>query len=136
MSDAYDYFRAHAVAALEKARSLPFGKLKRKQRTVARIYHLLAFSVSGVTRCPLAGREWESLPLPGGSGAVLSAATFPTTGAYTIHKDVNISRTHGGRPARNALPLSAFCCYLVPPGPFNLKRNSRNVPKGVRNIDR
>jgi hypothetical protein len=42
MSDAYDYFRAHAVAALEKARSLPFGKLKRKQRTVARIYHLLA----------------------------------------------------------------------------------------------
>jgi hypothetical protein len=42
MSDAYDYFRAHAVTALEKARSLPFGKWKRKQRTVARIYHLLA----------------------------------------------------------------------------------------------
>jgi hypothetical protein len=42
MSDVYDYFRAHAVTALEKARSLPFGKLKRKQRTVARIYHLLA----------------------------------------------------------------------------------------------
>jgi hypothetical protein len=42
MSDAYDYFRAHAVAALEKARSLPVGKSKRKQRTVARVYHLLA----------------------------------------------------------------------------------------------
>jgi hypothetical protein len=27
---------------LKKARSLPFGKLKRKQRTAARIYHLLA----------------------------------------------------------------------------------------------
>jgi hypothetical protein len=42
MSDAQDYFRAHAITALQKARSLPFGKLKRKQRTVARIYHLLA----------------------------------------------------------------------------------------------
>jgi hypothetical protein len=42
MSDAHDYFRAHAIAALKKARSLPFGTLKRKQRTVARVYHLLA----------------------------------------------------------------------------------------------
>ncbi len=42
MSDAHDYFRAHAITALQKARSLPFGRLKRKQRTVARIYHLLA----------------------------------------------------------------------------------------------
>jgi hypothetical protein len=42
MSDAYDYFRAHAIAAVHKARSLPFGKLKQRQRTVARVYHLLA----------------------------------------------------------------------------------------------
>ena len=42
MSDAYDYFKAHAVAAVRKARALPFGRLKRKQRTVARVYHLLA----------------------------------------------------------------------------------------------
>jgi hypothetical protein len=42
MSDAYDYFLAHAVAAVQKARGLPEGPLKRKQRTVARVYHLLA----------------------------------------------------------------------------------------------
>jgi hypothetical protein len=42
MSDAYDYFRAHAVAAVQKARGLPEGPMKRKQRTVARVYHLLA----------------------------------------------------------------------------------------------
>jgi hypothetical protein len=42
MSDAHDYFRAHAVAAVHKARSLPVGELKKKQRTVARVYHLLA----------------------------------------------------------------------------------------------
>ena len=42
MSDAYDYFKAHAVAAVQKARALPFGRNKRKQRVVARVYHLLA----------------------------------------------------------------------------------------------
>jgi hypothetical protein len=42
MSDAHDYFKAHAVAAVRKARALPFGRLKHKQRTVARVYHLLA----------------------------------------------------------------------------------------------
>jgi hypothetical protein len=42
MSDAYDYFRAHAVAAVQKARALPFGRDKSKQRVVARVYHLLA----------------------------------------------------------------------------------------------
>jgi hypothetical protein len=42
MSDAYDYFQAHAVAALRKARRLPLGRAKQKQRTVARVYHLLA----------------------------------------------------------------------------------------------
>jgi hypothetical protein len=42
MSDAYDYFKAHAVAATQKARALPFGHNKSKQRVVARVYHLLA----------------------------------------------------------------------------------------------
>lgn len=42
MSDAYDYFRAHAVAAAHKARALPSGRAKEKQRIVARVYHLLA----------------------------------------------------------------------------------------------
>ena len=42
MSDAYDYFRAHAIAALHKARALPFDRDKSKQRVVARVYHLLA----------------------------------------------------------------------------------------------
>ncbi|MDN4999497.1 hypothetical protein ACFQZO_01200 [Bradyrhizobium sp. GCM10027634] len=42
MSDAYDYFRAHAVAAVRKARTLPPGRSKLKQRIVARVYHLLS----------------------------------------------------------------------------------------------
>lgn len=42
MSDAYDYFRAHAIAAIRKARALPPGRPKLKQRTVARVYHLLS----------------------------------------------------------------------------------------------
>ena len=42
MSDAYDYFRAHAIAATQKARALPFGRDRAKQRVVARVYHLLA----------------------------------------------------------------------------------------------
>jgi len=42
MSDAFDYFQAHAVEAVRKARRLPFGRMKQKQRTVARVYHLLA----------------------------------------------------------------------------------------------
>ena len=41
MSDAYEYFRAHAIAAVRKARALPPGRPKQKQRTVARVYHLL-----------------------------------------------------------------------------------------------
>ena len=40
MSDAYDYFRAHAIAAVRKARAP--GRPKLKQRTVARVYHLLS----------------------------------------------------------------------------------------------
>ena len=42
MSDAYDYFRAHAIAASRKARALPRGRTKQKQRVVARVYHLLS----------------------------------------------------------------------------------------------
>ena len=42
MSDAYDYFREHAIAAIRKARALPRGRPKQKQRTVARVYHLLS----------------------------------------------------------------------------------------------
>lgn len=42
MSDAYDYFMSHAVAAVHKARAMPSSHLNRKQRTVARVYHLLA----------------------------------------------------------------------------------------------
>ena len=42
MSDAYDYFRVHASAAVRKARALPSGRSKQKQRTVARVYHLLS----------------------------------------------------------------------------------------------
>lgn len=42
MSDAHHYFQAHAVEAVRKARALPAGQAKYKQRVVARIYHLLA----------------------------------------------------------------------------------------------
>lgn len=42
MSDAYDYFQAHAIEATLKARKLPRGRIRDKQRTVARVYHLLA----------------------------------------------------------------------------------------------
>ncbi|QUS39457.1 hypothetical protein RPMA_11895 [Tardiphaga alba] len=42
MSDAYDYFLSHAIEATRKARSLPRGRIRDKQRTVARVYHLLA----------------------------------------------------------------------------------------------
>jgi hypothetical protein len=41
MSDAVDYFKAHAVRALCKARAMPFGRLKHLQFVVGRIYHLL-----------------------------------------------------------------------------------------------
>lgn len=41
MSDAFDYFRAYAIRALCKARSMPRGKLKHLQLVAARIYNLL-----------------------------------------------------------------------------------------------
>jgi hypothetical protein len=41
MSDAFDYFRAYAVRALCKARSLPRGRMKHLQLVAGRIYNLL-----------------------------------------------------------------------------------------------
>jgi hypothetical protein len=42
MSDSHHYFLAHAREAVLKARRLPQGRVKAKQRVVARVYHLLA----------------------------------------------------------------------------------------------
>jgi hypothetical protein len=42
MSDAHHYFMAHAVRATLKARKMPRGRIKKKQRVAARVYHLLA----------------------------------------------------------------------------------------------
>lgn len=42
MADIHHYFLTHAMIAIRKARALPFGRQRAKQRTVARIYHLLA----------------------------------------------------------------------------------------------
>jgi len=41
MSDAFHYFRAHAVRAVCKARRMPRGRIKRLQAIAGRIYHLL-----------------------------------------------------------------------------------------------
>ena len=41
MSDAVDYLHAYAVRAICKARRMPFGKSKRLQRAVGRVYLLL-----------------------------------------------------------------------------------------------
>jgi hypothetical protein len=41
MSDAFDYFRAFAVRALCKARSMPHGRMKHLQLMAGRIYNLL-----------------------------------------------------------------------------------------------
>lgn len=40
--DTHEYFRAHAIEAVRKARAMPIGRMKQKQRTVAHVYHLLA----------------------------------------------------------------------------------------------
>jgi hypothetical protein len=42
MSDSHHYFMAHAREAVIKARKLPKGRVKARQRVVARVYHLLA----------------------------------------------------------------------------------------------
>lgn len=42
MSDAADYFLAHARSALRKARRMERGAWRNRQRLVARVYHLLA----------------------------------------------------------------------------------------------
>ncbi|WIW44863.1 hypothetical protein ML401_25810 [Bradyrhizobium sp. 62B] len=41
MSDAFDYFRAYAIRALCKARSMRQGKMKHLQLVAGRIYNLL-----------------------------------------------------------------------------------------------
>lgn len=41
MSDAFDYFRAHAIRALCKGRRMPRGRMKHLQLVVGRVYHLL-----------------------------------------------------------------------------------------------
>jgi hypothetical protein len=41
MSDAFDYFRAYAVRALCRARSMPQGRMKHLQLAAGRIYNLL-----------------------------------------------------------------------------------------------
>lgn len=41
MSDAVDYLHAYAVRAICKARRMPFGRSKRLQRAVGRVYLLL-----------------------------------------------------------------------------------------------
>ena len=41
MSDVFDYFRAYAVRALCKARSMPHGRMKQLQLMAGRIYNLL-----------------------------------------------------------------------------------------------
>ena len=41
MSDAFHYFRAHAVRALCKARAIPLGPIRHLQTVAGRIYHLL-----------------------------------------------------------------------------------------------
>jgi hypothetical protein len=41
MSDAFHYFRAHAVRALCKARAMPLGRIRHLQAMAGRIYHLL-----------------------------------------------------------------------------------------------
>ena len=42
MSDLHHYFLVHARQAVVKARQLPRGRMRAKQRVVARVYHLLA----------------------------------------------------------------------------------------------
>jgi hypothetical protein len=38
MSDAHHYFMAHAVRATLNARKMPRGRIKKKQRVVARVH--------------------------------------------------------------------------------------------------
>ena len=42
MSDAHHYFMAYAARATLKARKMPRGRIKKRQRLVAQVYHLLA----------------------------------------------------------------------------------------------
>jgi hypothetical protein len=46
MSDAADYFLAHARSAVWKARHMERGAWRNRQRRVAQVYHLLAKQVA------------------------------------------------------------------------------------------
>src|SRR4051795_5342866 len=41
MSDAFHYFRAHAIRALCKARAMPLGRMRHLQAVIGKVYHLL-----------------------------------------------------------------------------------------------
>ena len=46
MFDSHHYFLAHVREAILRARRLPQGRKKAKQRVLARVYHLLAKEAS------------------------------------------------------------------------------------------
>jgi hypothetical protein len=46
MSDAVDYLHAYAVRAICRARRMPFGRSKRLQRAIGRVYLLLTKEAS------------------------------------------------------------------------------------------
>src|SRR3954454_18911725 len=41
MSDAFHYFRAHAIRALCKARAMPLGRMRHLRAVIGKVYHLL-----------------------------------------------------------------------------------------------
>jgi hypothetical protein len=93
MSDAVDYLHAYAVRAICKARRMPFGKSKRLQRAVGRIYLLLtkeaalAPNVDHLDDFRAARQVEKSIP------------TLPETGSSvpTIAKSSNLTpRGHTG----------------------------------------
>ena len=75
MSDAVDYLHAYAVRAICKARRMPFGRSKRVQRAVGRIYLLLtkeaavAPSVDHLDDFRTARQIEGAIPSPAGAGS-------------------------------------------------------------------
>ncbi|WP_249119665.1 MULTISPECIES: hypothetical protein [unclassified Bradyrhizobium] len=77
MSDAVDYLRAYAVRAICKARRMPFGKSKRLQRAVGRIY---AFDQGGGCRPERRSSRRFSNGAPSGKVDRHASATYLMTG--------------------------------------------------------
>jgi hypothetical protein len=80
MSDAVDYLHAYAARAICKARRMPFGRSKRLQRAVGRVYLLLTKEAAiepnvGHLDDFRAARQVEK-----------SIATLPETGSSSIAK--------------------------------------------------